>query len=402
MKKIIPIDALGVPLCVLLVASAAAADCGSIPFEPGVQVFEPNQRALIAWNGKQEVLILSTDLRASKPTKVLEVIPLPSKPVVTAGDVRVFNRAIRLINEKLRKRRRRPTKESLGIFSDGEAGGGGEPPAGEVVFRDRIGATDVSVTHVLNGRGFVAWVRKYLKGLKVKSPEIPEPLRKVVAEYLADGYAWFVFNVVSLGNRTKTKQAIRYRFASPCIYYPLRITRTETGETSIKLIVVTHRLIDGHMFTGLPRSGLTVPHKAITATWQELTRIDRGVFNFMGCPGTVKLRIWEIEGQLSQFKQDLLAGLPFVFYLKEAKGARTYGPFPFFHKAKVRIDNDLFRLQAGDARRPREAKIFEMKNLRFNRRYGPFRFDHGAKVVLGRRTFALLRKRLSVSAGSSR
>jgi len=37
---------------------------------------------VIAWNGKEEILILSTDLHASQETKVLEVIPMPGEPFI--------------------------------------------------------------------------------------------------------------------------------------------------------------------------------------------------------------------------------------------------------------------------------------------------------------------------------
>ena len=77
------------------------ADRGSVPFEPHVQIFEPNQRALIAWNGSEEILLLTTDLYASESTKILEVLPLPSEPVVEEGNIEVFRKATELINEKL-------------------------------------------------------------------------------------------------------------------------------------------------------------------------------------------------------------------------------------------------------------------------------------------------------------
>ena len=64
-------------------------------------IFEPTQRALIAWNGEEEILILSTDLRASRATKVLEVMPFPAEPRVKKGDVGVFRRAVKLINSKI-------------------------------------------------------------------------------------------------------------------------------------------------------------------------------------------------------------------------------------------------------------------------------------------------------------
>src|SRR3974377_2342520 len=77
------------------------ADRGAIPFHPAVTIFEPVQRELIVWNGDQEILILSTDLRASRATRVLEVMPFPSEPRVAKADVKVFQRAVRLINSQL-------------------------------------------------------------------------------------------------------------------------------------------------------------------------------------------------------------------------------------------------------------------------------------------------------------
>jgi hypothetical protein len=73
-------------LSCFLLAVACWADMGSIPFVP-VDIGEPNQRGLIAFNGQEEILVLSTDLKASKPTKVLEVIPLPSEPKVSKADI---------------------------------------------------------------------------------------------------------------------------------------------------------------------------------------------------------------------------------------------------------------------------------------------------------------------------
>jgi len=131
-----------IALAGMLSAQSALADRGSIPFKPGVKIFEPNQRAMIAWNGEEEIMLLSTDLRASEPTKVLEVIPLPAEPKVTKGDVEVFRKATELINRKL-PRMLHKSKDRFG-------GRGGPPaPAGEITFHKKIGAHDISVTRVL-------------------------------------------------------------------------------------------------------------------------------------------------------------------------------------------------------------------------------------------------------------
>jgi len=114
MKRRVSLLALGI----LLAAGAAWADRGSIPFKPWVKIFEPNQRAMIAWNGREQILLLSTDLRASEPTKVLEVIPLPAEPKVSKGDVEVFRKATELINRKL------PLLRREGRAAPGEEGAG--------------------------------------------------------------------------------------------------------------------------------------------------------------------------------------------------------------------------------------------------------------------------------------
>jgi len=74
----------------LLCASHLFADGGFIALKNGVRMFKPNQRAMIAWSGSKEILLLSTDMRASEATQVLEVVPLPSEPKVTKGDVETF------------------------------------------------------------------------------------------------------------------------------------------------------------------------------------------------------------------------------------------------------------------------------------------------------------------------
>jgi hypothetical protein len=113
---------------VLLVASAwpVQADRGAIPFQPEVTIFEPTQRALIAWNGEEEILLLSTDLRASRTTKVLEVMPFLAEPRVAKGDVAVFQQAVQLINSKTY---RSPLAVTMGCAGDRSAAHA-EPPGG--------------------------------------------------------------------------------------------------------------------------------------------------------------------------------------------------------------------------------------------------------------------------------
>lgn len=287
-------------LCLLvavgLAGPRALADCGSIPFEPGVEIFEPNQRAVLAYNGREEILLLSTDLRASKQTKVLEVIPFPSEPTVKKGNNKVFVDATRLINRKLHPRRLTEMGHFGGALSAADAA---RPPAGEVTQHKKIGAHDISVVRVLDRRRFVDWVKEYLKKSGVANPKIPRPLELVVKEYLRDDFTWFAFNVVDLGTDTLSKEAVQYRFATKFLYYPMRITRAETGKTTVRLIVLSPKLFK------MP-DRVRLVHQPVRITEDELRYLDHDIDKLLQSRPNMILRIWEIKGRLSSFKRDIV------------------------------------------------------------------------------------------------
>lgn len=285
-------------LILALAFSVVRADRGSIPFKAGVEIFEPNQRALLAWNGEEEILLLSTDLAASESTMVLEVLPLPSEPEVKKGDVEVFVKATELINRKLADRL--STTRGVKEMEKPE-----ERPAGEITFHEKIGSHDISVAHVLDQTGFLAWVVDYLDSAGVKNPTVPEPLKAVVEEYLGEGFTWFVFDVVSLYEEPRTSEAIQYRFKTDHLYYPLKITRTEAGSTEINLLVLTPRLLN--VFPGISYKRIALPHEPVTLTGIELWGLNREMYELLGKPKEARLRIWRLGGKLASFEKDLLA-----------------------------------------------------------------------------------------------
>lgn len=291
-----------VGLFVLLVTFSAQtvyADKGSIPFMPNVKIFEPTQRAMIAWNGKEEILILSTDMKASEPTKVLEVMPLPSEPVVKKGDVEIFKKATALINRKLQERY---NQEAL---SKGPGKGIETPPAGEITFHKKIGAHDISIVHVLGTNGFIEWVEKYLRSAGIENPTIPEAMKTVVGEYLKEGFSWFVFDVVSLDEGPKTNEAIQYRFKTDFLFYPVKISRAEEGHTSIDLLVLTFKLLS--KFPGIPIEEVELRHEPVSISSTELRGLSEEMDDILEHREDMKLRIWQIKGELSSFEKDLIA-----------------------------------------------------------------------------------------------
>lgn len=304
---------------------------GMMPFNSWVDVFEPKQRALIAWDGYEEILTLSTDLYTSEATQVLEIMPLPSEPTVSAKDIDLFHRLNELINTLIGWHT--AAKDPGRSVSLGQPG-----PAGEVTFHEQIGAHDISVTHLLYQDGFMQWAEDYLHSAGMSAPHIPPDLAAIVQEYIDEGFNWFVFDVVSTLPKVRTNEPIQYRFKTIKLYYPLRITRTAHGETEIELYVLS-RWHPNFLASGIARERIRFTLKG--NTWQnpgfdardvaflrrlhlippeeidhsqgwlvhkwQLLELDEEIAEFFERYPEVWLQPWRISGDLQLFDRDLLA-----------------------------------------------------------------------------------------------
>jgi len=281
-----------------LFSVAANADRGMIPHDPLAQIFEPNQRAIIAWNGNEEILLLSTDMRASKSTRVLEVLPCPSEPKVQKGDIQTFDRANRVIRAHLPRH---------GLSRRTKGGGkmaGFDAPAGKITFHEKIGAHDVSVANVLSAERFVEWVEGALKKEGVKNPTIPNWAKTTIRQYIDDEYKWFVFDSIEIGPTIKTLEPLQYRFKANRLFYPLRITKVQ-GPTTVDMIVLTPGLLT--KFPALPINRVRLGHDPIVISRRELEYIDKDMADLLGKAAGMKLRIWKIGDNGQGFNQDLVA-----------------------------------------------------------------------------------------------
>ncbi len=281
---------------------AAIADRGGVPYNPAAVMFEPNQSAVICWNGSEELLILTTDLRSSVPTKVLEVTVFPAEPKVTKGDITIFKKTVDFIN---RKRRSVLVERGEGTLSLGGKSLAPAEPAGAITFQEKIGAHDISVARVLNTPGFIEWVKNYLKESGVEIPTIPPALEAVVGDYMNEGYRWFSFDVVSLDSTTKTNDAIKYRFKTGELYYPLKISRSAKGDTYVRLLVISDGLLN--TFFGIPKEKVRLLHIPVNITHDELWLLDEEMEAMLAASVELKIRIWQINGDISKFDDDLLA-----------------------------------------------------------------------------------------------
>lgn len=267
-----------------------------IPFDPNVEIFEPNQRAIIAWNGNEEILLLSTDVYSSESTMVLEVLPLPSEPVVKKGKIETFMKLTSIINTKILNAYKKRNGDAIRHIAT---------PGGVVTWHEQIGAHDISVIQLIDSVRFVDWVKNYLDSLDVRIDIITDKMAGLIEEYITDGFVWFVFDVITLGDMTVSNEPIQYRFTTDALFYPLKITKTAKGSTSIRLTVLTPTLLQN--FPALPAKRIELKHAPVTITDIELKEVDEDMYELLQDYEKMKLRFWYLEGDLESFDKDLIA-----------------------------------------------------------------------------------------------
>lgn len=211
-----------VALALILLVEVVSADRGFIP-PPHVYVKEDSQVAIVAWDGKKEILMLSTNVRANEPAEVWEVIPLPSEPIVEKGDEESFKKITNLYNRKAIELRKMG-----GLFGEKTTKAG---EGLEVIFRKQIGAHDLTVVRAKSVEELEEWIERNLN-LSVSA--------NVFYRYIGMGYEYFVFDRISVSPDEKTVEPLIYVFETDKAFYPLVITTETTKSPSgVSLFLVT-------------------------------------------------------------------------------------------------------------------------------------------------------------------
>lgn len=214
-------------LLVLVFPAAARADRGVLHTEP-VSLSEPGQKAFVAFNGEEELLVLATDLRAERDTAVLEFMPFPAEPAVVLAPDGFFSRLQELLNTHGVAYTR-----SGKLVPGGGAGSGG---AVDLLLHQRLGVHDVTVVRVNDPEGFASWVQAYFRRNGFPVRELTEREKAVVADYCGRGFNYFVFDLVRPGKEVRSVPPLAYRFRTPALYYPLKVTSLYGGAGRVELV----------------------------------------------------------------------------------------------------------------------------------------------------------------------
>lgn len=221
----------GAFLASLLLAVPAAADMGQIHVSvKGVTVSESAQKAIILHNDREEVLILGTELSASRKVPVVRFIPFPSEPQVSLAPKGVFRHMAKIVD-----------KYDLQYAHTVQFKGGPEQirrEGVEVKLATRLGAHDLTVIRVRNVATFRKWVNDYFRKKGLPHRAQYRVAEGIVADYVARGIDYFVLDAMELTAQEHFVDPVAYRFKSRSLYYPLKTSNSFGGKGEIDLFIV--------------------------------------------------------------------------------------------------------------------------------------------------------------------
>jgi len=273
----------------------AYADRGMIPVTPDVSVYEPGQKAIIAWDGREEILVLSTDVRASEETLVLEILPLPSRPVVEAASFGSFERVQEMIWEE---------GVNWGAFSTTYNARGGSV---EVLFHEEIGAHNITVVEAGSAVALVNWANGFLSASGVDQDITLQDFESVVDDYVGRGFRHYVLDVIAFSPAERSVDPILYRFDSSTLYYPLVITSPVGGDGEITLFTLTKEKLTRDYGPFQPiyyRYGGPLQPIQFVLSRGDLSKIDLRISELF--PEGAWLSVLRYEGSLSYLNRDLM------------------------------------------------------------------------------------------------
>jgi len=228
-------------LVVSTLGSVAKADRGG--FSPRrVKVTETEQRAIIAWNGTHEELVLSTDVTSVNESEVVEIMPLPSNPMIGSGETRSFEIVTALVNSffdvTVNSQPRYRYRYGWGLYLQGGGYGTGGTLSISITFQETIGFHFLTVVKAENAAELTRWLGSFLENHGYDS-QLPVGLENLTATYIQDEMKYFVVDMITTNSTTQTVNPLIYQFQTSKLFYPLRISSLFSGDTSISLFTIT-------------------------------------------------------------------------------------------------------------------------------------------------------------------
>ena len=224
---------------------AWACGCGAyVPDNPGSSVAD--ERALIAWNGTTEDILMSLSVTGSSD-RAAWIMPVPSAARITLGDTEVFDALGELTAPRIEYRDSWwPTIPWL-VWAGSPPDTAGAPSgAVSVLGRQRLGPFDVTRLAANDPSALAKWL---------SDNDFPRPdgLDDNLAPYVADGWEIVAVQLVPAdadGALAGPLQPLRLSFDTDTVVYPMRLSRSATMSQYIDLYVLAKHRMDPSTLPG--------------------------------------------------------------------------------------------------------------------------------------------------------
>jgi len=301
--------------------SPVVADRGVIVPSIYIPVFESEQKAIVAWNGSVETLIISTDVNATENSTAPEILPLPSYPRnITMGDLESFNQTQNLIELHA------PTTSRYGEDVPGS-------PGINITFQEKIGAHNITVVEANNAQAFMGWMENFLENNGIEYNISSARLEPLIVSYINRGINFFVFDLIELNTSERSVEPIVYQFETDFLFFPLEISSLASGNTEINLFTVTNERIEKSC---VPAPGFGI----VNYTWKrygyprprpvpvefEINKEELGTISSCVAElfeGDAWLTAWRYNGSIENFESDFMI-------TASASVAEPPTPFPIY------------------------------------------------------------------------
>jgi ankyrin repeat protein len=199
----------------LLLFDIGLADRGFMFQDPAKGVSEPNQTAIVAYRNFKEILILATAVDTKATGRLVEFIPFPSEPTVSAANPKVTSAIGDLVRERFITGW---VTRSKGL---------------EVIRRQQIESHSLTTLHVTDLEALRVYVRDNL------DRDLTEREVELLQSYIEADFTYFVLDQLDLDAKTEAVTPLMYEFTTDAIYYPLRTSNLADGDGTVQLLFLT-------------------------------------------------------------------------------------------------------------------------------------------------------------------
>lgn len=181
-------------------------------------LYQPSQNAIVAWDGTEEILILSTNIMGGANATAIQILPFPTYPEIKRGNESSFHKISELVSGVVYKH------EDIWLGVPTSAGGAGI----EVLFTTQIGVHNLTVLRVNDSTEFTLFLKDVLRqknqSLLEKFDALFPNFENISNNYVEQNIKYFVIDDIEVKSNLRTVEPIIYRFNTSYLYYPMVMT----------------------------------------------------------------------------------------------------------------------------------------------------------------------------------